>query len=306
MATKEVLLVFSYETYPNGKQLYTHHADILNEVQGDERNLHFTNGYLHDMPFVYDGQELKVIEPRSGRDIASFDLVFFQKWMVLPQHALAAAEYLDSKQVPFMSREVLHQNPISKLAELPLLVQAGLPVPKTVVAPLGSIKQMLDHGTLPFGLPFIVKDVAGTRGSNNYLVEDTETLIAIERELPHVTFIAQEFIPNDCDYRITIMGGEIAYVLKRTRRGDTHLNNTSQGGEGEFVDAGSLPDGLLQGAKAAAAATGRSDFAGVDIIIGPDQKHWILEVNKSPEIQTGFDIAYKSKLLVEYLKRRVG
>jgi len=302
---KEVLLVFSYETYPNGKQLYTHHADILNKVQGVAQDVVFTTGYLHDMRFIYDGQKLAVIEPRSGRDIADFDLVFFQKWMVLPQFALAAAEYLDAEGTPFMSSEVLRQNPISKLAEMPLLVQAGLPIPKTVSAPLSAIKAMLDEGTLPFKLPCIVKDIAGSRGSNNYLIHDAEELLSIEKEFPGVVFIAQEFIPNDCDYRVTIMGGDIAYVLKRTRTGDTHLNNTSQGGEGEFVDAGTLPAEMLQIAKDAAKATGRSDFAGVDIIVGPDQKHWVLEVNKSPEIQTGFDMAHKSKLLVEYLKRRV-
>jgi glutathione synthase/RimK-type ligase-like ATP-grasp enzyme len=304
--TKEVLLLFSYETYPSGRQPYVHHADILNRVQDDGHRLQFTAGVLHELRFVYDGLALTVTEPRTGRDLTGFDLVFFQKWMDLPQHALAAAQYLDAHEAPFMSREVLHQNPISKLTELPLLAQAALPIPKTVVAPLSAIKELYDAGTLPFGLPCIIKDIRGSQGSNNYLIRDAEELLAVEAEFPDLTFMAQEFIENDCDYRITIMGGEVQYVLRRTRRGDTHLNNTSQGGEGEFVANDYLPPVVLADAVKAAQALGRTDFAGVDVIVDSAGKHWILEVNKSPEIQTGYDFAHKSKILVDYLEKRIG
>lgn len=304
MPPKEVLLLFSHNVYPSGRQLYKHHADILNEVQGDATDLHFTNGYLHDLQFVYDGQALCVSDPHSGKDIADFDFVFFQKWMSLPQHAFAAAHYLQEKRVPFMSGEVRNQNPMNKLAELVLLLQGGLSLPKTVVAPLGAIKALHAAGSLPFELPFIVKEIGGTRGSNNYLVDDIEQLTAIEKELPQVVFMAQEFISNDCDYRLTVMGGEVAYVLKRSRKGGTHLNNTSQGGEGEIIPAQQLPASVLQAALQAAASTGRSDFAGVDMIVH-DDAYWVLEVNKTPEIQTGFDFGHKSKLLVEYIKRQI-
>lgn len=306
MASKEVLLLFSYETYPSGARKYIHHADILNRVQGADHALQFHFGAMHDFIFVYDGSELRVTDPKTGRDVTDFDLVFFQKWMDLPQHSLAIALYLASKQAPFMSSEVLRQNPISKLAELPMLAAAHLPIPKTVVAPLSTIKGMIDKGTLPFALPCIVKDVRGSQGSNNFLIHDVEELLVIEKQLPESTFMAQEFIENDCDYRIAIMGGEVQYVLKRTRKGSTHLNNTSQGGEGEFVPNDYLPAHVLADAIAAAKALGREEFAGVDMIIDPQGKHWVLEVNKSPEIQTGYDFAHKSRILVNYLAKRLG
>jgi glutathione synthase/RimK-type ligase-like ATP-grasp enzyme len=232
-------------------------------------------------------------------------MVFFQKWMVLPQHALAAATYLEHAGTPFISREVLHQNPVSKLGEMMLLIEGGLLYPKTVVGAISNLRHLLMAGGSPFSYPFIIKDISGSRGSRNYLVTDAAMLDDIESQNNSVSFMAQEFIANKSDYRITIVGGEIMYALERTRASDTHLNNTSQGGQGAFIEIAVLPQKMQDTALKAAAATGRLDFAGVDIIANGDEQYWVLEVNKSPEIQTGFGVDYKSQKLIDYFTRRL-
>ena len=83
MAVKnnDVLIIFSRHVYESGQAPYIHHADILNEAQGDDKKVNFYYGVLSELIFVYDGTELTVTEPRSGRKLSSFGLVFFQKWM---------------------------------------------------------------------------------------------------------------------------------------------------------------------------------------------------------------------------------
>lgn len=303
---REVLLLFSRETYPSGKKLYTEHAAILQQAVGENPDVVFLTGYLEELLFMYDGQVLSVREPRNGRDLADFDLVFFQKWMVLPQHAMAAAQYLQHKQRAFMSREVLAQNPMSKLTELLRLVGARLPVPRTLVGPLSAVQRAVSDPQPLFTAPFIVKDMYGTQGKHNFLVQDVQELEMLGPQFPKITFLVQEFIANKSDYRLTIVDGKPQYLLQRTRTPGTHLNNISQGSAGALMALESLGPRILADALRAATVMGRQDFAGVDLILDSEGRHWILEVNKSPEIQTGYGHERKSQIFVDCLRRRFG
>lgn len=301
----EVLLLFSYETYPNGRRRYVHHADILNDQRGTQ-DVHFNFGALVDLQFSVRDGEMAIIEPHSGKDIADFDLVCFQKWSRAPQYALAAAVYLQHKKVEFVGHEVLHQTPLNKLPEMSLLVQNGLPYIDTFIGPSKALVEQLDQGVLPFTYPFILKDIGGTQGKNNHLVEHRAALVEILEAAPEVTFMAQAFIANDCDYRVAVMGGEAKYVLRRTGQAGSHLNNTSQGGSGEFMPLDHLPQVVMEDALKAAAAAGRSEFAGVDVLVDKRGRHYILEVNWSMEIQTGFGVAQKSQIFIDYIMGRLG
>lgn len=312
MEVKEILVLYSRDTYPDGKKLYEHHVDMLNE-QAEEDNIPVRcyYGILAELIFYYDGVSYTVTEPRSGRDIADFDLVFFQKWKFEPQAALAAAVYLDSRSVTFKSSELLRQNPFDKLSEMSLLVTAGLPYAHTV----STAKHILrSHGaemikTYPLQYPVIVKPIAGTRGEGIELLRGEAEFIAyidgidsddVERVL------VQEFVPNDHDYRVTILGDKIAYVLRRTAAGGAIINNTSAGATAEFVGEDEWGEPAIQDAILAARSVGREDFAGVDVLVGKDGRHIILEVNKSPEIQTGHGVTRKMSSLVKYLADEAG
>lgn len=309
MAAKnnDVLIIFSRHVYESGQAPYIHHADILNDAQGNDKKVNFYYGVLSELIFVYDGVELTVTEPRSGRKLSSFGLVFFQKWMYLPHFALAAADYLQHENTDFMSHEVANQPVRSKLVEMVKYVYADLPYAKTVVAPSDQLVEFAQKGTLPFAFPFIVKDILGTQGQSNYLVQNVDELTDALRQSPDRHFMAQEFIPNDCDYRIVVMGGTPRYVMRRTRDAEAggHLNNTSQGSDAEFIALDELPAHVMEEAVAAARAVNRGEYGGVDILIDPRGKHWVLEVNASPEIQTGFNAPYKSKILVDYIAERL-
>lgn len=302
---KDILVIFSYRQYKNFNPDYKQHIALLNEVE-DTGTMRFLYGALSEMTYIYDGKDFRVIEPVSGRDIASFDLVFFQKWTRLPQHAFAAALHVQHAGVPILRSEVVRQIPSSKIGELPMLVHGGLPIPKTVVAPRETIRAMARDGSLPFTYPFIMKDIGASRGNNNFLVKDDEDFVAkISPVDEDVTFMAQEFIPNDCDYRFAVADGKILYIMRRWRSGDTHLNNTSQGGSAEFMEADAFSDEVIDVVFRAAEATGRPDIAGVDIILTDGGKPYVLEVNSTPQIQDGFNGPHKTKIVVRHIAERL-
>jgi glutathione synthase/RimK-type ligase-like ATP-grasp enzyme len=307
MAQKDALVVFSYHEYPYSEgKLFKDHVTLLNNVQGDDPAVRYHYGALCNMVFVFDGEKLRILVPGTGKDVTDFDFVFFQKWMRLSQHALAVAVSLEHAKTPFISQQVADQVAMSKLAELSMFVRSGIPTPKTVVAPMDDIRRMAKNGEMPFAYPFILKDIDASKGTNNFLINSYDDLIDKQDRLEASSFMAQEFIANNCDYRFAVVDGEVLYVLRRTRTEGTHLNNTSQGGDAEFVDLNEFSPEVMAVVMAAARAVGRIDFAGVDIILTEEGKAVVLEVNRTPEIQTGFNAERKTKLITDCFARKLG
>ena len=73
--------------------------------------------------------------------------------------------------------------------------------------------------------------------------EDRQHLLGRKKK----DFLVQPFMPNDHDLRVICFDGRPQLILKRARAagGDSHLNNTSQGGSAEWLDLGQVPDELL-------------------------------------------------------------
>ena len=99
------------------------------------------------------------------------------------------------------------------------------------------------------------------------------------------------------------MGGEVKIAIMRKRKNDdTHLNNTSAGAEGTLLQLDSVSSDMKELAVRAADAVGRIEFAGVDIIVDTTNGDmYVLEVNKSPQIETGSNVDVKINAMVGYL-----
>jgi glutathione synthase/RimK-type ligase-like ATP-grasp enzyme len=104
----------------------------------------------------------------------------------------------------------------------------------------------------------------------------------------------QEYIPNDGDYRVLILGKKVLGVMRRTRQlAGEFRNNYSAGGSVEIAD---LPEDIKQLAVKAAEVCGLS-VAGVDVAFRDyDMKKPVIwEVNKGPQFKgfmkaTGIDV----------------
>jgi glutathione synthase/RimK-type ligase-like ATP-grasp enzyme len=298
---KKVLVLFSYRNHKQG-YIESLFSKLSAAAQGSNIELH--RGSLKDLRITIKNNKLKIVESMTKKNIADFDLVYFELWYKSQQQALAAALYLKAKNVPFFSEELLSILPISKIGELARLADNGVPLPDTYMSSNREIKKAFKKSVPPMDFPLIVKSADGYGGKNNFLVSNYTQLIKVLDEHKDLQFVIQEFVPNDCDYRCLIFGGEIKLVLKRTRKSNakTHLNNTSAGAEGELVPVNALSENAQNAVLRAASVMGRSQFSGVDLMLHKEtQQPYILEVNQTPQIEIGAEVDQKMKALLEYM-----
>lgn len=302
---KRILVFFGSEVYTDGTTRNSIFIDMLNEAAtkkgfGSELSFHFAA--LDTLVFSAQEGMLTVVDSRSGEDVADYDLIFFQRWSKYPQLAFSVAKYLEVKKVPFISSEVAHQVPLDKLSEMVMLVQSGVRYPATTAFPIRLASVYVSS------YPCILKAVDASKGRDNYLISDKSQLNDIVGRYANEEnryFMAQPVINASCDYRITIMDGQIVYIIRRHMGADSHLSNIAAGGRGELLAPESVSQEIKDMALVAAAGVGRTDFAGVDIMLDGANIPFVLEVNKSPDIQFGFAIQEKIDTLIEYM-RHVG
>ena len=105
------------------------------------------------------------------------------------------------------------------------------------------------------------------------------------------------------DLRVFVLAGRVLAAMRRHARGDDWRTNVAQGGRAEAVAVGP-EEGRL--ALRAAAACGVA-VAGVDLIRGPRDEWYVIEVNAVPGWRalapvTGVDVAAE---IVRHLEARV-
>ncbi len=304
--TKDILVLFSYRNHKYG------YIEMLFErlsTKANNRSLALFRGSLNDLHILVKDNALSITESLTDRDVRSFDGIYFELWYKSQQQALAVAHYAKRHAIPFFSEELLTLPAMTKVGEIAVLADNTIPIPNTFISSRRELKKFFKSKKAPLSFPLIVKAADGYGGKNNHLVHDYGQLKAILDEHKHIQFVVQEFIPNDCDYRCLVFGGDVKLVLQRTRGSDvdTHLNNTSQGAEGKVVPVDTLGEDVRADVVAAAKLLGRGAFAGVDLIINTETgAHSILEVNQTPQIEIGAAVDEKMDALLNYMEEMSG
>lgn len=198
--------------------------------------------------------------------------------------AYALALYLQDNEVTFWNSEMINQRSVSKLSCMMQLALAGIPIPETNFCI--DIKKTIS--LLP--MPFIAKAAGASRGKNNFLVRSEQELAQVYAADAH--FLVQPFIQNDHDLRIICFNGNPTLVLKRSRKpgADTHLNNTSQGGDSSWLELTDVPAQVLTLSRKICTIMHR-EMAGVDFIADASSEcgYSCLEVNAIPQLTSGVD-----------------
>jgi RimK family alpha-L-glutamate ligase len=171
------------------------------------------------------------------------------------------------------------------------LEAAGLRVPPTVVC------QHADAALEAFaalGGDVVVKPLFGSEGRGMVRVSDPEMAWRTFRTLERTQSVLylQQFIAHPgWDLRVFVLGDRVLTAMRRFGNGDWRTN-VAQGGRGEAVQLRPEEERL---ALSAAAALGAA-MAGVDLLLGPRGKWYVLEVNAVPGWRalapvTGVDVA---------------
>lgn len=304
-AKKDVIVLFSYRSHKYGyiEMLFER---LTESAKGTD--LQLFRGSLSDLQISIKNNLMSITESLTGRDLSSFSLVYFELWYKAQQQALASARYLERKKLPYFSKEIHDILPITKVGELAVLADQSIPLPDTFISSAREIKKIFKNNP-PISYPLIVKAADGYGGKNNYLIRSYGELKNTLDQNKGIQFVIQEFIPNICDYRCLVLGGQIALVLRRSRdlKGTSHLNNTSAGAVGEVVPPDVLPKNAQDAVLKAAKVLNRFEFAGVDLMLHRDTNQpYILEVNQTPQIEIGAEVDKKMSVLLEYMQLRTG
>ncbi len=167
-----------------------------------------------------------------------------------------------------------------KYFALTALERAGLPVPRTIVT------ERLDQAMAAFeelAGDVVVKPLFGSEGRGLFRVSDKDLAYRTFKALEQGAYVyyLQQFVPHGCaDYRVFVVGGEIAGVMRRKAGG--WKTNVSLGAVPEACDlSGAALDAVRDMALRAAGAF-RADYLGVDILPHEDGRFFVTEVNAIP------------------------
>lgn len=271
----------------------------LNKILGNNTKLEWH--HYSEVGLEIKGDKLDAYLVNTGEGLNVYSAVYFKSYFRYPEQAAAIAEVLAEKGIKFVSSELEHYLPLTKLTQLARLSRARLPIPDTIYLPLKYFLKNYDKLCQTLGVPFIFKAIDGSTGRDNYLVDSKSQLAEIVAQNPDKNFIAQAFIQNDSDLRLLVVGGKIRLVIERRRHGDTtHLNNTSKGAKASLLPLSQVGNGT-QALALRAAKLMRREVAGVDIILeNGSGTPYILEVNASPQIGSGAYQAEKLQIYAEY------
>ena len=306
MINKKILILSSAETAGTTSI----NDDFVTNLQrriGDKVSIEWRNYHSIDISISNDGTEVTLDDGRSLKD---YDFVYFKSFFRYSEMASVIAYYLKQNDITFVSSELLRHGIDSKLSQLNYLSYAGLPIPSTLFMLNDQWVDSYEKAAKKFGLPFIFKSVDGSTGRENYLIKsEKEFKDALEfHKLEKLEFIAQEFIPNNSDLRVLIVGDEIKMIIKRQRVNpeETHLNNTSQGATASLISVDTLSSYSQEICLRAASILDR-EIAGVDLLFSEiDNSPYILEVNASPQIGSGAFVEEKLDIYSDYFKNVVG
>lgn len=261
-----------------------------------------------DVKIKIKNNKLVIRDAITGKDLKeTLSALYVANWRINPEFAMAIVAYLQRHNIGVINPEIGRYIPVSKLGEFVMLSDKNIPLPDSTFMRHKHILRALKKHKLPYQYPLIAKAINGSMGSANWLIKNDSELVSALEECPEDIFVLQEYIPNDFDYRILVFGGRPRLVIKRSRvSDDTHVNNTSKGGEGLLIPLENVDTEILDLAVKAADAVGRSELGGVDIIIdSTNGKPYVLEVNKSPQIETGSNVQTKLDTFVEYVMERM-
>lgn len=296
-SVKSVLILGRYEV----RDFLDSPHSMVRELTKTNTALAYSSATLEELVFNYDGSQLRILDG-SGGDIARFDGIFMLGWFknkMIEDIALSVALYAAAHNIPYLNPEVGLTRSNSKLSQSVGAVLNGVSVTPFVFS--SDHQKLAAQANSLLSYPFILKSVRAARGNDNYLVRSDEQFQAVLKENPDISFIAQAFVPNDGDYRIVVMGGEIKFVIHRLTQSDSHLNNTSQGGAATEVNPQDLPAAMREESIKISKAL-RRDVTGVDMIVDKRTgQHYFLEINNMPQLSTGSLVPQKMQALDAYL-----
>jgi len=226
---------------------------------------------------IIDGE---IIVDIKGKDLSSYTYVWIQSGWTTTHMAYILDLYLRTQNIPHNQTNVYY----TKLSDIFFLALRNIPIPNTFFHNgLKINEENISEIVEICKIPCIFKTSLGSLGENVFLIDEKKEIASTIRDKKkYNTFLFQEYIPNDFDYRIIIANGKPTSACIRTRINDKFRNNVALGASETFINLEEVPEGVLDIATRSAIAL-ELDWAGVDVVTHREtNKNYILEVNRRP------------------------
>ena len=179
----------------------------------------------------------------------------------------------------------------NKILMYEILAMKGIRIPRTFAAPKTfegfgyNRREFVETAVKELGLPMVIKEAYGSFGEQVYLVNSLEEANKVVDSLGYKDFLMQEYIASSKgrDVRVNVVGGKAIVSMLRENENDFR-SNISHGGKGSKIDPGKkFTDLAVKAAKAIGV-----DFAGVDVLFGPNNEPIICELNSNPQFASTY------------------
>lgn len=259
---------------------------------------------------LYKNNELLALLTDHSYSLLEIKPDYLPDFVLFTDKDIYLARQLELLGVPVFNNSHAIEISDDKIATYQVLAAKKLSIPKTIVSPKIFNKNdnldidFLNKVTSELKFPLIIKEAFGSFGEQVYLIKTHKELVSKTKELIGKPFVFQELITTSFgkDLRLQVVGNKVVASMLRQSRDDFRANITAGGSMHKYeptIDEETL-------AINATYAIG-ADFAGVDLLFGPDGKPVICEVNSNAHIRnlfecTGVNVADN---IIEHIKNKM-
>lgn len=190
------------------------------------------------------------------------------------------------------------------------LYHSGIRMPRTIAAPKifppeGFLESsFFEEVAKEWGYPLIFKECNGSFGAQVYFIKDREDIVKTLKHIGNRPFLIQEFIESSKgrDVRIQVVGEKVVASMLRANEDDFRANLTNGGSMHPFTPNKEQTDMALKVLKEL-----KLDFAGVDILFGPEGEPILCEVNSNAHFKNLYDCTGVNTAveILSYIKGKV-
>jgi glutathione synthase/RimK-type ligase-like ATP-grasp enzyme/gamma-glutamyl:cysteine ligase YbdK (ATP-grasp superfamily) len=250
------------------------------------------------------------ISPGELRKLPEYDALFIRTLTGVSEQAFQFALRAEALDMPTVddSQSIIRCGNKVFLEEL--LRREGIPTPRSrIITPHTAWEQVA-----ALGFPFVVKlpDGSFSNAVHKVVSEADFHLRAGEMFRRSPLILAQEWLPTDFDWRVTVLGGKLLFAARYfMARGHWQIRSAEKGteryGRVEAIPREQTPRAVADAALRAAALIGDGLY-GVDLKETP-KGPVVIEVNDNPNLDVGYEDAADGNRvyedIVEYFVGRI-
>ena len=279
---KQILIVGGILDDPVGAEIVHNYVEGVRRVLGPDYTVMFTR--ITNLQLVITTGDIQIYDEGNNVQLRDVDLLVLHGFIrQYRDMAYALSHFAVMHDIPYFNDFSSYYSG-TKIGQAVVFAQHGVRIPKTVFV-MKDTDRFARTITKELGYPCIIKDASGTQGKSNYLVQSEDEVRRIFKAEPQITFVAQEYCPNDRDYRLLLTQSQQLVFERRGGEG-THINNTSQGGMAA-LSQDAIPADVVTQARAVAKSLGLT-LAGVDLMPHLETGElYFIEINSQPQLFTG-------------------